>query len=43
VRPGGPAQTTAVRAGDTRYQARGLTDSEEYPTDPQSAMYLELK
>ena len=43
VGPDGSTRTNTVTAGDTFFRERGLTHSEEFPNDPQSALFLELK
>jgi hypothetical protein len=43
VSPDGDTRSNLVRAGDTFFRRRGLTHSEEFPDDPQSALVLELK
>ena len=41
--PDGNTRTSSIRAGDTYFRERGLIHSEEFPDDPQSALFLELK
>jgi hypothetical protein len=43
VSPDGSTRTNSIRAGNTFFRERGLTHSEEFPADPQSALILELK